>query len=522
MDHPSSEKRPVRFSKSDTAASATPVTAMNRVHRSIYFSAIERYGSVLLVLLSTAVLARLLTPEEFGIYGIIYALTALASASSREFGGATYLIQKPSLSEQDIRVAFTISLCISAMCAVLLLGLRDAAASFYSQQGVKHGIAIAALNFVLLPFSCTISALLRRDMAFDAVARCNLTANFVTAVTSVTLAALGYSFMGPIWGAVVGHAALVALCIAYGPTLRIYRPSFKGCRDVVGFGAYSSAVGIINVFYHMSPQLILGRVLDFTAVGLYGRAVNVAQMFDRLVLDVLSPVVMPAILAQTRAGADLKRIYLRAVELITAVQWPFLIFTALMTEPIVWILLGPSWTETVPLVRMLCLASLSMFAACLTYPVLVALGRVRDALVASLISLPPSLVVIFVASFFGLRAVAASAFLTLPFQVAVALYFISRQLAIRPTEVARAMLKSGIVTACSVAGVMLVVAINDFNFAVPMLGFLGAGVAGLAGWCLGLTITRHPLLAQMRLAGRGIFIAMPRFPLSPPSGSHSP
>jgi O-antigen/teichoic acid export membrane protein len=490
----------------------TGEAAMNRIHRSIYFSAVERYGSFFFLLLSTAILARLLTPEEFGIYTTIYALTALASLSSREFGGVNYLIQKPSLSEQDIRTAFTISFCISAMFAALLLGVRDAAASFYSQQGLKQGITIAALNFALSPFSGTISALLRREMAFDAVARCNLTANFVTAVTSVTLVSFGCSFMGPILGSVVGHAALVALFIAYGPSLRIFRPSFKGCRDVVGFGAYSSPVAVINIFYQMSPQLILARVLDFTAVGLYGRAVNVTQMFDRLVLDVLSPVIMPAILAQTRAGADLKRIYLRAVELITAVQWPFLIFTALMAEPIVWILLGPSWTETIPLVRMLCLASLSMFAACLTYPVLVALGRVRDTLVASLISLPPSLLVIFVASFFGVRAVAASAFLTLPFQVAVALYFISRRLAIRPTELVRAMLKSGIVTACSAAGVMLVVAINDFSFAVPMLGFLGSGVAGVAGWCLGLTITTHPLLAQMRLAGRGIFVAVPRFP----------
>jgi O-antigen/teichoic acid export membrane protein len=295
--------------------------------------------------------------------------------------------------------------------------------------------------------------------------------------------------------------------------LRIFRPSFTGWRDVIGFGAYSSAVSIINVIYNSWPQLILGRILDFTAVGLYGRAGGATQLFDRLFLGVLGPVIMPAISAQTRAGADLKRLYLQAVELLTAAQWPFLTFMALMAEPIVRIWFGTGWIEVVPLVRMLCLASLALFAACLTYPVLVAVGRVRDTLTSSLISLPPSLLVIFVASFFGIWAVAASAFLTLPFQAAVAIYFISRQLALSWAGLVRATLKSGIVTACSCVGVMVSVAFNDFSFALPAFGFLTAAIIGLTGWWLGLVITGHPLLAQLRLAARDIPFAIPS-PLS--------
>jgi O-antigen/teichoic acid export membrane protein len=173
-------------------------------------------------------------------------------------------------------------------------------------------------------------------------------------------------------------------------------------------------VVIINTIEQSWPQLILGRILNFNAVGLYGRAAGATQLFDRLFLGVLNPVIMPAVAAQTRAGADLRSLYLQAIELLTAAQWPFLMFMALMAEPIVRIWFGTGWIEVVPLVRMLCLASLSLFAACLTYPVLVAVGRVRDTLTSSLISLPPSLLVMFIASFFGVQAVAASAFLSLP------------------------------------------------------------------------------------------------------------
>jgi O-antigen/teichoic acid export membrane protein len=264
---------------------------------------------------------------------------------------------------------------------------------------------------------------------------------------------------------------------------------------------------IINCLNEAAPQLILGRVIGFTAVGLYGRAVNMAQIFDKLFLSVLHPVILPAISAQTRAGADLKRVYLEAIELITVAQWPFLIFMAFMAYPIVLLWLGPSWTAIVPLVRILCLASLSWFSACLVYPILVAVGRVRDTVVLSMISVPPALVVILAASFFGLHAVAAAIFLIMPIQGVVSISFVCRRLAVAPIDLLRAMRKSAVVTAWSCAGVMLIVAMNRFSFAVPAIGLVGAGVLGLTGWCLGLVMTGHPLLAQIRLAVAGILDA---------------
>lgn len=483
---------------------------MNRLHRSLFFSAADRYGSLAFQLLSVAILSRLLTPKEFGIYSVVMALMLLAQ-TLREFGGANYLIQKPSLSEHCIRTAFTVTFAISCSVAGLLFALRGAAAWFFAEGGLRDGIAILALNFLLLPASVTISALLRREMAFDVIALCDLGANFVTAITSVALAAMGFGFMGPVWGSVAGNTAMVLLFLACRRDMRIFRPCLRSWRDVVGFGTYSSATVIINVLYQYSPQLILGRVLGFTAVGLYGRAINVTQVFDKVVLDVLNPVIMPAISAQARTGANLKDTYLNAIELITALHWPFLLFLALMADPIVAILFGSQWVEVVPLVRMLALASLSLFAACLTYPVLVAVGRVRDTLTASLISVPPSLFAIFIASLFGIEAVAAIALITLPLQAVVALCFIRRQIAFQPAELVRATRKSALVAACTTMGIVPVVGANSFDLAISQLGFFAAACGASAGWCLGLLITRHPLVAELHSAARRVLLIFREF-----------
>jgi len=137
---------------------------MVSLHRSIFFSAVERYGSFLMFICSTAALSRLLTPAEFGIYTVVNAVVIVVSASFQEFGGANYLIQKKRLSEEHIRTAFTITFCISAVLALVLLSCSHVFARVFEQGGMKAAIAVSTLNFALTPFSIVISALFRRNM----------------------------------------------------------------------------------------------------------------------------------------------------------------------------------------------------------------------------------------------------------------------------------------------------------------------------------------------------------------------
>ncbi|MCA6107167.1 oligosaccharide flippase family protein [Bradyrhizobium cenepequi] len=480
---------------------------MSTVQRSILFSAVERYASLLLFLVSTAVLSRLLTPKEFGIYAVVGAVTSVVAGSSQEFGGANYLIQKASLSEENVRTAFTITFGLSVAIGAALYLLGGVLGTLFGEDALKAGISVAVLNFVVTPFSMTMVALLRRNMQFGEIAASNLAGNFATVVASIALAAMGYSYLAPIWGMIVGSVAQTAYLIARRDDVRIFIPSLAGYLDVVRFGLYSSGVVLINLVYNSAPQVFLARVLDFAAVGLYSRATNVTQVFDKLVIQVISPVIMPAVCAQTNAGGDLKRIYLHAISLLTALQWPFLILMAVMAKPIISVWLGQSWLEVVPLVRVLCLAYLSLFAACLTYPVLVAVGSVRDALISSLISLPPSLLLIFGASFFGVEAVAASTLVTLPFQAAVAIYFVGRHLDLRLTDIVRATWKSGIVALCSGASAAIWAPLIDYGVIGSVAGIFAAFAVAAGAWLAAVIVVQHPLLPFVRTAADRVLLS---------------
>ncbi|MDF0494656.1 oligosaccharide flippase family protein [Bradyrhizobium yuanmingense] len=487
---------------------------MNSVHRSVLFSALDRYAGLVLFFVSTAVLSRLLTPGEFGVYAVVNALTAIIAAAFQEFGGANYLIQKRELSHGTIRTAFTITLGISLAIALILLATADVVSRLLAQDSLRHGIEVSALNLVFIPVSGTLIALFRRDMQFSTLAICNFASNMAVALVSIGLAVLNFSYMAPIWGSVAGSVVLTALLLRCYRDLNVLRPSLSEYRDVLEFGLYSCGVSVINVFYNLAPQLFLARILDLTAVGLYSRAINLTQVFDRLVTQVVNPIIMPAIVSQRAAGADLKGVYLDAVQLLSAVQWPFLTFVALMAKPIVLIWLGGAWLEVVPLVRILCLANLALFAACLSYPVFLAVGCVRDALVSSFISLPPSLLALLGASFFGVEAVAACALLTLPYQAAVAIYYLSPHLALRPSEFGRALLKSCVVTIATVSGVAACAVLIEAGTLSFVVGLVTAMVVAAFCWLWGLIVTRHPLLAHLRQAASGLLEMAPRLRLS--------
>lgn len=478
---------------------------MSSVQHSIFFSAIERYGSFLLFLISTAVLSRLLTPSEFGVYAVVNAIILILTASFQEFGGANYLIQKQELSQSNIRTAFTIVFGISALIGLVLYLAADVFVWMFKKQDLKLGIEVSALNLLLTPFIVVMAALLRREMAFNKLAVCNLASNLTGAIASILLAVLNFSFMAPIWGVLVGNLTLVVLLMFFSENVGFFRPLLSGYPDVLRFGLYSGGISLINVFYNLAPQLFLARILDFNAVGLFTRAGGITQVFDRLVGQVIGPVLMPAIFSQIKAGGNLKNIYLEGSGYLATIQWPFLTFVAIMAHPIILIWLGPTWVGIIPLVRLMCIANLALFAACLSYPTLVAVGSVRDSLISSLISLPPSLALIFVASFFGVEAVAASMLITLPFQAAVAIYFVRRHLKFKFSELTQAVSKAGLVTLITSGGTAICAVSVELNWLPIAVGLVLAGCVASICWVLGLILTAHPLLPRLQLASGELF-----------------
>lgn len=489
---------------------------MSTIRRSFAFSAVERYASIAIGLTTTVILSRLLTPTDFGIFAIALSFVVMADIF-RDFGTQNYLLQAKELTDQQLKTAFTAVLVTSTLCALVLLLATPAIVSFYRDARFWQIMPLFALNMMLGAFSAVGIGLLRRSLAFGTLAGISLLGTMVNFAVVVMLALLGHGVMSLAWAALSAGAVRVAAVWIARPCFSAFRISLRGWRDPFEFGIVSTATTILNVVCGYLPQLIIGRAIGLAAVGLYGRATSLSQLPDQLVVSTLSPVLLPALSQQARAGVHLKPSYLLALSHMSALQWPILLCLALLAEPAVLILYGEQWKEVAPLARIMALATLAMFPAFMTYPTLVAIGRVRDTLWMSLISLPPCAFLIFVASPFGLEAVAATQFISAPIQVFVAISFIKRRIGVSWTEIAGAVGRSAFVTLCTAAApASVIVWQGGFSFGITH-GALAFAVAGAAaGWLAGLALSGHALLeeltkgmkfARLRLQRRGSRIA---------------
>lgn len=486
---------------SETAAISgpAPVRRAGTIRRSVAFSALDRYVGQILQILTTAVMARILTPAETGLFLVAQAVVLLAD-NFRTFGVGAYLVQQRDLRPEMIRSAFTVTLLLSlAVGAAIGLG-ANVIADLYGSPELAFLLFVASLNFALLPFASPSIALMQRDLDFRTLAAINVAAALANTVTTIALGLLGFGAVSFVWGYIASGAALALLATALRGEFWIFRPSLEGARALLSFGTISTAVTVVNMAYDMLPRLALGRILGFDAVGLFARAVTTCQLPERAIISALQPVVLPAMAERVRRGQNIKDAFLRGHALVSGIQWPALMMLALLANPVVHVLLGSQWGTVPDLVRVMAIAMMALAPAFMTYPLLVSVGRIRDALTASLISLPPSVLIMIAASRFGLEAVAASMLVTAPLQMTVALYFIRRNIGLTVAEFWAASRKSIALTVLTAGLPGLVILTSPSGFEIDTIRTILAVVGGAAGWGAGLWILEHPFADEIRRA----------------------
>jgi O-antigen/teichoic acid export membrane protein len=471
------------------------------LRRGIVASFADKYVSQIVQLATLAVMSRLLTPAEIGLYLVANTVILLAE-NFRWFGVGIYIVQIPVLRRECLRAAFTINLMMSLGIGLAIFLSAGPIARFYHQDELAHLLRVSALAFCAVPFSSPIIPLLQRELAFVTLAWLNVASALVGGLVTIGLGFAGFGPVSYVWGYVAAGVCLTLAAVAMRPDFGVFVPSLHEAGKILSFGGVSTAVTVVNMASEMLPRLAFGKLVGFDAAGLYGRALTLCQIPDRAVLSALQPVVMPAMAAHARDGGDLRQVYTRGLSLVTAVQWPVLILLALLADPVVRVLLGAQWDAAAPLLRLMAVASMALAPAFMTFPILVTMGRLRDTLWSSLISLPLSMLITIGAATYSVTAVAASLLITAPFQMAVALYFVRRAIALDLGGLVRAAEGSVRLTAAAAVVPVVIILLSPRGFDLSLVETALALVGAAAGWLAALYAGRHPLRDEVGVVWR--------------------
>ncbi len=343
----------------------------------------------------TAVMARLLAPSAFGLIAMARIAIRFLSYFA-QLGVSPALVQKPELSERDIRAALTLSVGINASLFALMWLLAPLAGSFFGNPEVTPILRGLSAAFLLSGFSVISLGLLRRNLKFKQLA-----------VVEIASYVLGYGAVGigsalngfGVWSlvfAVIGQEA-ITLAASYAFVRHSLRPVFAWAdlRHFLHYGGKYSVIGFLEYIGANVDSLLIGRWYGETALGFYNRAQMLVKLPMHHIGNAITKVLFPVLSSAQNDKQKMARAYLAGWVLIGSLAASVSLALIPAASDAVLTLLGPQWTAAIPVVEIAALAVPFAFLTVLSGIVCDAQGLLWPKLAIQLLTLAALAVAIY-------------------------------------------------------------------------------------------------------------------------------
>lgn len=294
-----------------------------------------------------AILARLVSPEEFGLVGIAVIVVEFSKMFAH-MGVGPAIVQFKLLEHRHLATGFTLSVLMGISFAGLLILLAPLLADFFNMAALVPVLRVIAIIFLVDSFTLIGQALLQRNMQFKAIAAVDVTSYALGfGAVGVMLAYRGWG----VWALVAAHvcqallqAVFIALIQTYPKTPKFEQQAFK---ELMYFGGGMTLARVGNFVAVQGDNLVIGRMLGAAALGLYGRAYQLMVMPASLFGTALDKALFPAMAKVQDNKYLLGKAYLTGVSVIALLAIPLSVIIILLAPEIVMVLLGPAWDAVI-------------------------------------------------------------------------------------------------------------------------------------------------------------------------------
>ncbi|NHC14408.1 lipopolysaccharide biosynthesis protein [Motilibacter deserti] len=314
-----------------------------------------QWGRLVLQTASTAVLARLLLPGDFGLVAMVVAVTGLAE-QVKDLGLAAATVQRDKLEDRQVTGLFWVNAALGAVLAAVVAACAPLVAAFYGRPELTGLTLVLALGFVAGGLSVQHAALLQRRLRFGALATSETGAFAIGVVAAVTAAAAGAGY----WS-----LAVLPLASAWARTVLLWafcrwRPGRPrrdaGIRELLSFGGGVSTFNLLNYVSRNADNVLIGKVSGATSLGLYSRAYTLLLLPLQQLNGPLASVAVPVLSILRGEPAKYRAFYRSAVGGLALVGMPLVVLLVVCAPEVIAVLLGPGWDGAVPIFRALGLA----------------------------------------------------------------------------------------------------------------------------------------------------------------------
>lgn len=418
--HPPASRRAASPASAEHLESSAPLAG--RTARGVAWVTFARLGGQVVQFAASIVLARLLLPSAYGLVAIVWTFTGFAFLFN-DLGIGAALVQSKRITEADASTAFLMNAAVGVVLTLLVLALSGPLAALVHQPGVASLLALASVAFMLSNTTVP-TALLERRMRFRAVAIIDFTTTALGLAISVCAAALGAGAKSLVIGPLFTMASGTVVSFLVAGWLPRARPTRESAHKLFTFGKHVTGFNVVNYWARNGDNLLIGRFVGASELGLYNRAYMLMLMPVSQVTGVLGRVLLPVFSAMQDDPARLRAAVLRVSRASGALFFPLVLGLAATAHNFVLVAFGARWRGAISLVAILAVSAAPQIISAMSGLLSQAVGRTRLLSTWGNLSSGSVIVAILIGLPWGAEGVAiafaARAYLLLPLSLATA------------------------------------------------------------------------------------------------------
>ena len=325
--------------------------------KGVGWSGVSQIARLLINLGVTAILARLLTPNDFGLLAMVVVFTNFVMIF-RDFGLTAALIQRKEIIEEHLSSCFWINILVGFLLTLIFVVLAPLISHFYSEVRLNRIIMILASTFFISSFGIVQGALFTREMNFKSLAIVEISAIVISGTTAIVLAFSGFGVWSLIWQQITSN--LVRVFFLW--IISNWKPKFmfrwQRVKELLGFGLNLTGFNFINYFNRNLDSLLIGRFLGSAPLGFYNLAYRLLLFPLGNISSVIGRVMFPSLSMIQDDKNKVCYAYIKATRYIAVITFPLMIGLFVVAPQFIRVVFGLQWERTIFLIQILALVGL--------------------------------------------------------------------------------------------------------------------------------------------------------------------
>jgi len=323
----------------------------------LFWGFFSQGGKQVVQFLITAILARLLSPNDFGLLGMATVFTGFVSIFS-EMGMSSALIQKREVTEDHYDSAFWLNLVVGGLLSLSMLAVAPWIAAFYGQPLLAPILSVIGINFFISSFVIVQRAFLEKRMEFKKVTIVELFAVTVSGVVGVVAARSGQGVWSLVYQTLtltVGTAIGLWIFSTWRPRFRFSKTAIS---EIFSYSANLTGFNIVNYFSRNLDYLLIGKFLGAEPLGYYTLAYKLMLYPLQNITSVVTRVTFPAFSKIQHDLVKLQAAYLKMIRAISLVTFPLMAGIFVLAPELIMLMFGQKWAPAIVLIRIFCFSGM--------------------------------------------------------------------------------------------------------------------------------------------------------------------